>query len=90
MFQSDSPGGLRSIVSVDETGEVGEDGSISKKGSLLAISAEKYSFEFDQTWIETTIVDLNDLSKVRLDVHDKKFFGNTLKRSTVYSCQKAQ
>lgn len=85
---SDMSGSLTTIVSADEDGSVSEDGNILQDGHRLKVSEKKYSFEFNQKWVETTSVDLSDTSKLLFTTHNKKFLRTTLSESSLYSCQK--
>lgn len=87
-YNSTNQGQLKTIIPMYEDGSVGEGDQISRNGSVLTISQENVSFEFDQKWIETTVVDLQDSSKLKFETYGKKFLSKVLKQSSLYSCQK--
>lgn len=86
--RSDEPGGLKTLVVQWADGRVQRDGQVSRKGSVLVISEEKNSFEFNHDWIERTTVDLDDTSKLKFEVYRKKFLRKILSESSLYSCQR--
>lgn len=87
-YNSEFQGRLKTIVSMDENGAVGEEDHVSRKGSVLKVSHESESFEFGQKWIDTTIVDLQDTSKLKFETHNKKFLSKKLQQSSLYSCKR--
>lgn len=81
--------GLALYVSRRASGEVVEGAHIKQRGDKLAVGDKRYSFEFGQKWIDEAVLD-PDLKTVTFNVYDDGFFFDTLKRSTIYTCDRVK
>ena len=86
-FEEGGYGNEVSIVTRLADGGTPKGNEISVNGSTYSYSVFNESFEFNQKWIETTVVDVKNPSSLVFNVYDKKLLGKTLKASQTYNCK---